>query len=124
MEKLAKEIQIWRCLRAGAAAGFINGFFGAGGGMVLVPLLVYLVGLEDKLAFSSAIPIILPFCIVSLVIYGMDGSLPLRESVPYLIGGAAGGILGGLLFKKVSARFLHIALGLLILFGGVRLILC
>ena len=120
----SKKIQIWRCLIAGAAAGFINGFFGAGGGMVLVPLLVYLVGLEDKLAFSSAIPIILPFCIVSLVVYGLNGSLPLRESVPYLLGGAAGGVLGGILFKKVSARFLHIALGILILFGGGRLILC
>lgn len=120
----SKDIQIWRCLIAGAAAGFINGFFGAGGGMVLVPLLIYLVGLEDKLAFSSAISVILPFCVVSLVIYGLNGSLPLRESVPYLIGGAAGGLLGGILFKKVGARFLHIALGILILFGGVRLILC
>ena len=123
MEK-SKKVQIWRCLIAGAAAGFINGFFGAGGGMVLVPLLVYLVGLEDKLAFSSAIPIILPFCIVSLIIYGLEGGLPLHDAVPYLLGGAAGGVLGGILFKKVSARFLHIALGILILFGGARLILC
>ncbi len=120
----SKKIQIWRCLIAGAAAGFINGFFGAGGGMVLVPLLIYLVGLEDKQAFSSAISVILPFCIVSLVVYVLNGSLPLHESVPYLIGGAAGGVLGGILFKKVSARFLHIALGILILFGGGRLILC
>jgi len=30
------------CLLAGALAGFINGFFGAGGGMVLVPLLLWL----------------------------------------------------------------------------------
>ena len=119
-----KDIKVWRCLIAGTAAGFINGFFGAGGGMVLVPLLVYLVGLDDKLAFSSAIPIILPFCIVSLFIYHMGGSLPLRDSIPYLIGGAGGGVLGGILFKKVSATFLHIALGILILFGGVRLILC
>ena len=42
------------CLLAGALAGFINGFFGAGGGMVLVPLLLWLVRLEDKAAFSSA----------------------------------------------------------------------
>lgn len=120
----SKKYSVWRCAAAGAAAGFINGFFGAGGGMVLVPLLILLAKLEDKQAFSSAISIILPFCIVSLFFYGRGGMLPLKESIPYLIGGAGGGILGGLLFKKTSARFLHITLGLLILFGGVRLILC
>ena len=122
MEK--KEVSVLRCAIAGAAAGFVNGFFGAGGGMVLVPLLIFLAKLEDKQAFSSAISIILPFCIVSLFFYGADGGLPLRESIPYLLGGAGGGILGGLLFKKASARLLHIALGVLILFGGARLILC
>ena len=50
------------CLLAGALAGCINGFFGAGGGMVLVPLLLWLVRLEDKAAFSSAVAVILPLC--------------------------------------------------------------
>ena len=57
------------CLLAGALAGFINGFFGAGGGMVLVPLLLWLVRLEDKAAFSSAVAVILPLCAVSIAVY-------------------------------------------------------
>ena len=36
----------------------------------------------------------------------------------------AGGVLAGLWFQKVPARCLHIALGALILLGGVRLLLC
>lgn len=111
------------CLLAGAAAGFINGFFGAGGGMVLVPLLICAAKLPDKEAFSSAIGVILPLCLVSIAVYAARGMLPVKQAVPYLIGGAAGGLLGGILFKKVSARFLHIALGLLIVFGGARLLL-
>lgn len=62
---------LWKVLLTGALAGFVNGFFGAGGGMVLVPLLIWLVGLPDKLAFSSAISIILPLCVVSLVILSL-----------------------------------------------------
>lgn len=61
---------------SGAAAGLINGFFGAGGGMVLVPLLIHLGKLPDKEAFASSIAIILPLCLVSLFVYGASGSLP------------------------------------------------
>ena len=114
---------LWKVLLTGALAGFVNGFFGAGGGMLVVPLLIVLVGLADKQAFSSAISIILPLTIVSLVIYAKNGALDIKAALPYLLGGAGGGVLAGLWFRKVSARFLHIALGLLILFGGVRLLL-
>lgn len=112
------------CLLAGLLAGFVNGFFGAGGGMVLVPLLIWLCKLDDKDAFSSAIAVILPLCLVSIAVYALRGTLPVREAVPYLIGGAIGGALAGLLFKKVPAKALHLTLGSIILLGGVRLILC
>lgn len=115
---------LWKVLLTGALAGFVNGFFGAGGGMVLVPLLIWLVGLPDKLAFSSAISIILPLCVVSLVIYGRHDMLPLSDALPYLLGGAGGGVLAGLWFQKVPAKWLHLALGALILLGGVRLLIC
>ena len=119
-----ENVSLWKCLLAGLAAGFVNGFFGAGGGMVLVPLLIWLVGLPDKLAFSSAINIILPLCVVSLVIYGRHDMLPLSDALPYLLGGAGGGVLAGLWFQKVPAKWLHLALGALILLGGVRLLVC
>lgn len=118
------KIPVWKCLLTGALAGFINGFFGAGGGMVVVPLLIYLLKLPDRAAFSSAISIILPMSIVSLVVYARQGALDFCAAAPYLLGGAAGGVLAGLWFQKVSARVLHIALGALILLGGIRLILC
>ena len=120
----AAQPAIWKCLLTGGLAGFVNGFFGAGGGMIVVPLLILLVKLADKNAFSSAISIILPLTIVSLVIYAKNGALDVKTALPYLLGGAGGGILAGLWFKKVSARFLHIALGLLISdcrFGGTSL---
>ena len=50
----AAQPAIWKCLLTGGLAGFVNGFFGAGGGMIVVPLLILLVKLEDKNAFFSA----------------------------------------------------------------------
>lgn len=106
----------------GAAAGLVNGFFGAGGGMVLVPLLISLGQLEDKQAFASVISIILPLSIMSLFIHGYQGTLDISGALPYLAGGLIGGLLGGVLFKKVSVSFLHKALGLVILWGGFRML--
>lgn len=112
----------WHAALSGAAAGTINGLLGAGGGMVLVPMLIGWCGLSDKHAFATAISIILPLCIVSVVVYGFHTPLPLAESLPYLIGGAVGGVIGGLLFRRVSAGILHKLLGALILWGGIRLL--
>ena len=107
---------------SGAAAGFINGFFGAGGGMVLVPLLIHFCRLEDKKAFATAIAIILPICLVSIFIYWTKQIFPVAEALPYLLGGLIGGLAGGLLFKNVSANLLHKLFGAIILWGGIRLL--
>ena len=112
----------WKTILAGSAAGIINGLFGAGGGMVLVPLLTALTDLEDRNVFPASISIILPMCLVSLSISAKGQALPWSAALPYLIGGLIGGILGGILFQKVSASFLHKLLGAFILWGGVRLL--
>lgn len=106
----------------GAAAGLVNGLFGAGGGMVLVPMLIRYGKLEDKKAFSSAISIILPMCLVTIFVYWTQQIFPVREALPYLIGGLLGGLAGGLLFRRVTPGFLHKLFGLVILWGGIRLL--
>lgn len=117
------QVSKMRCAVSGAVAGLVNGLLGAGGGMLLVPLLTRWCGLEDKKAFATAISIILPLCVVSVTIYALKERLPLSDAWPYLAGGVVGGLLGGLLFKKMSANVLHKLLGGFILWGGIRLLL-
>ena len=105
---------------AGFAAGSVNGLFGAGGGMVLIPLLGLLTSLEEKDTFHSSIAIILPICSVSLIPSVTAGTLPWRQSLPYLFGSAAGGLAAGFWGKQIPVKWLHRALGLLIIWGGIR----
>ena len=105
---------------AGAGAGVVNGLFGAGGGMVLVPLLSLLTHLDDKEIFGASIAIILPICIVSLTATAITGDIAWRQSLPYLIGSAAGGFAAGKWGRKIPAKWLHRGLGILILWGGIR----
>ena len=111
----------WKACIAGGAAGIANGLFGAGGGMILVPLLTKLCKTDEKKCFSTALSVILPLCLVSLSVYCLSGNLAADLAAPYLIGGFFGGIGGGLLMKRIPARLLHGILGTIILWGGLRL---
>ena len=112
--------QHWGILLAGLGAGAVNGLFGAGGGMVLVPLLTALTAMDDAAIFPSSISIILPICLVSLTVTALTGSIAWAQSVPYLIGSAVGGIAAGLWGQKIPVKWLHRGLGILIIWGGLR----
>ena len=76
---------MWKYAVSGMAAGAANGLFGAGGGMILVPLLTRWGGLEDKTAFATSIAIIAPMCLVSIFIYWYQGQLDFGAALPYLV---------------------------------------
>ena len=107
----------------GALAGAANGFFGAGGGLLLVPLLVSWCGMEQRRAFATSVAVILPLSAVSAAIYWMKGGLDVAAAWPYLLGGAVGGVIAGRIFQKMSMVWLRRVFGLLILYGGVRAVL-
>ena len=104
----------------GLCAGAVNGLFGAGGGMVLVPLLALLSTLPEDEIFPSSVSIILPICLVSLSFTIKPNTIPWDLALPYLLGSTAGGVLAGLFAKKIPTLWMHRLLGILILWGGVR----
>jgi len=102
---------------AGLCAGAVNGMFGAGGGMVLIPMLTAFGGLEDNRVFSSSVAVILPLCLVSLF---FAENLPWKEALPYMAGSAAGGFAAGQWGHRVPTLWLHRVFGGLLLWGGIR----
>lgn len=104
----------------GSLAGIANGFFGAGGGLFLVPLFIGWLGMPQRKAFATSVGVILPLCMVSAFVYWTRGNLDIQQALPYLFGGAIGGFLSGRMFKQVNMLWLRRAFGLLILYGGVR----
>lgn len=122
MPASSKHLTFWRGL-SGALAGLANGFFGGGGGMILVPLLATKCGLTQRQAFANSVLIILPLCVFSSLIYLFRGSLDLLVALPYLIGGFLGGFLGGKLFKGLNMNVLRRVFALFILYGGVKSLL-
>ena len=108
---------------AGTAGGIVNGLFGGGGGMVLLPLLTGWSGLEPKAAFATCVEIIFPMCCLSAAVYLFQARPELSTLIPCLLGGAAGGVIGGLTFEKIPVRWLKGFFGLVLLYGGGRYLL-
>jgi len=102
----------------GFIAGAVNGLFGAGGGMVLVPLLSRYSQLQEDQIFPSSVAIILPICLVSL--FMGQTAIPWSTTYPYLLGSVIGGVAAGFGGKKIPVLWLHRGLGVLILWGGIR----
>lgn len=107
----------------GVLGGAVNGLFGGGGGMVVLPLLSGWRKLEARSAFATCVAVIFPMCCVSAGVYLWQVRPALRLVLPYLAGGVAGGVLGGVSFEKVPVKLLKIIFGLFLLYGGVRYLL-
>lgn len=105
---------------AGVGAGFLSGLLGAGGGVLLVPLLRDWVGLDEKRAMATSVFCIAPICAASVVMYAVSGRLDFALALPYLLGGLVGGICAGFLFGKTPPAALRRTFGGLLLLGAVR----
>lgn len=103
---------------SGGCAGAINGLFGGGGGMVLLPMLSGYVGMEEENLFPASVAMIFPICVTSLLSSGQ--AIPWAAALPFLIGGSLGGLAAGLWGQHIPTLWLHRFLGALILWSGVR----
>ena len=109
------------CLVAGAICGFLNGFFGAGGGTVAVPMLRR-AGLNEKEAHATSIAVILSVTIVSAAFYIWRGDVTFSESLGFIYSGVAGAAVGARLLKKISGSWLRRIFGVIIVIASARMI--
>lgn len=115
-----RQFKLFGTAIAGFSAGAVNGLFGAGGGMVLIPLLTKFGDLRDEEIFPASITIILPICVTSLCAAACHGGISWSSALPYLPGSALGGLLAGLFGRRIPTVWLHRSLGVMILLGGIR----
>ena len=106
----------------GSVAGIANGLFGGGGGMIVVPMLNFLLKYENKHSHATALLIILPLSIVSGLLYTIFGNFNINSGVPTVIGVVLGGIIGALLLKNLSSKVIVIIFSVVMAIAGIKML--
>ena len=107
---------------AGFTAGLINGLFGGGGGMIVVPSLKYLLGYKAASAHATAIAVILPLSVLSGVFYTVFGNCEWYAAAFVTLGVTLGGATGAFLLKKLSSTPLTLIFSAVMAAAGVKML--
>ena len=104
----------------GLIIGAVNGFFGAGGGIVCVELLRKL-DMPRKKAHSNAVAIIFFITLVSATSYFVQGKMQIADSLIYIPGGLIGAVIGTAIMKKISPKIIKKIFAIFMIWAGWRL---
>ena len=103
-------------------AGFITGFFSTGGGMIILPALIYFLKMDEKRARATTIFAILPMAITASFFYYKSQSLNYNLGIKCAIGGIIGGVVGTRLLTKVSNKLLKVIFIFFLLYASFNMI--
>jgi uncharacterized protein len=115
-------MQILIVLTLGLGVGVLVGLLGIGGGIVLVPAMVYLLGYDQHLAQGTSLFILLPpIGLGALREYWKNGDVDLRAGIVCAIGFFLGGYAGGLIAVPLPSRDLQGIFGFFLILSAVLL---
>ncbi|GAA6620884.1 TSUP family transporter [Scytonema sp. NUACC26] len=107
----------------GFAAGVAGGMFGIGGGAIMVPAMVLLLGLEQKFATGTSIAAqVLPIGILAALVYYRNGNLNIKYSLLIALGLIVGNFFGALFANQpyISSETMKKMYGIFLLLIGLR----
>lgn len=106
----------------GMLAGLVSGLFATGGGMIVVPALVYLLGIEEGKARATSLAVILPMVITSGIFYYKNDYIDWKIGVLCAIGGMIGGFLSSKYLKKIPDIYLKVSFTIFLIYVSIRMI--
>ncbi|GAA1853728.1 sulfite exporter TauE/SafE family protein [Microbacterium koreense] len=95
------------CVLVGLAAGLLSGLFGVGGGTVIVPLLVLVLGMDQRLAAGTSLGAIVPTATVGVISYAVHDSVAWIPALILALGAVVGAQIGTWLLPRIPLTALR-----------------
>lgn len=110
-------------LSIGLGAGMLSGFVGIGGGVVIVPALVFLLGLSQHEAQGTSLfVLVMPVVFLALTNYWKTGNVNWKYGLIIALAFVIGGYFGSKLSLKLSPQIVKLTFGLLMAYVSFQLI--
>lgn len=109
-------LEIVALVAIGLAAGFLAGLLGIGGGVLLVPAMVLVLGFDQHTAQGTSLVVIIPAALLGSWTHHRGGRLVLRDAAALAVGGIVGALIGSFTALSLDEDLLRrLFAGLLIL---------
>ncbi|HEV8682219.1 MAG TPA: sulfite exporter TauE/SafE family protein [Actinomycetota bacterium] len=107
----------------GILAGVLSGLFGVGGGILIVPGLVLVMGMEQRLAHGTSLAAIVPIAVSGVAGYALERAVDWPAAALLALGAAGGAVLGTYALRRMSQRVLRLLFGLFLLLAAAQMLI-
>lgn len=121
-KKKEKFLRSLKLVIIGVVSGVINGFFGAGGGLVIVPMLKKFDTKNSKVVHATTLGCVMFMCLSSSVIYFMNGCIDFKLVLFCLIGSLIGSFVSVKLLKNLKNIYIDLIFSCVLIIAGLSLI--
>jgi uncharacterized membrane protein YfcA len=111
-----------RAAAVGLVAGFLSGLFGVGGGILIVPALVLVLAMDQRLAHGTSLAAVLPIAVSSTVGYALEDKVDWPVAALLAVAAVGGAVVGTHALQRLPQRALAFAFAGLLLATAVRLL--
>ena len=106
----------------GVIAGFMSGYVGVGGGFIMVPLFVSMLGIPMRLASGTSLTAVCILAIPGVIEQAVLGNIDYMVGIAMMVGSIPGAVVGANLVKRVPERALRFTFAVFLLLMAVLLI--
>lgn len=111
-------------LALGFLAGVLTVFLGIGGGFILVPAMIYLLGMPARIVVGTSLVMVLAVSAATTMVHALTTrAVDIVLAALLLVGGVIGAQYGAILTTRMKPDYLRLALSVIILLVGLRMFL-
>lgn len=107
----------------GLVAGLASGYVGVGGGFIMVPLMLSIIGIPMRKASGTSLIAVMILAIPGVIEQGIIGNINYLAGIAIVIGTIPGAVIGARLVTKVPERTLRLLFGCFLIVAAVMLAL-